>query len=84
MRESKSSLILFTIRVTFRVSYYHTSSQGLSKGSIPLIHPDFHEFVDRSHDPHKPIYLTKYKPAKLRAQDFCDDYHANHLPAGPY
>ena len=37
---------------------------GIKNGSIPLIHPKWHEFVNRTHDSNKSIYVRKYMPEK--------------------
>ncbi|KAM3130318.1 hypothetical protein pb186bvf_017614 [Paramecium bursaria] len=61
-----------------------TYVQSIKNGSIPLIHPKWHEFVNRTHDSNKSIYVRKYMPEKQRASESQISFTASHLDAEPY
>ncbi|CAD8190643.1 unnamed protein product [Paramecium octaurelia] len=86
----QSSVIQLAAQSSERIKKYINSNHSLSfvksirSGSIPLLNPELHEFVNRTHDPNPPIYNKRYKPAKIRAQEAQEEFNNNHLQAGPY
>ncbi|CAD8072399.1 unnamed protein product [Paramecium primaurelia] len=73
-------------RIKKYINSNHNSSfvKSIRSGSIPLLNPEQHEFVNRTHDPNPPIYNKRYRPAKIRAQEAQDEFNNSHLKAGPY
>jgi len=61
--------------------------QTLSTGTIPLAHPENHEFREknRAKELHKTdIYLRRFQPAKARAQTALEDFQSTHLEITPF
>ncbi|CAD8121333.1 unnamed protein product [Paramecium sonneborni] len=73
-------------RIQKYINSNHNSSfvKSIKSGSIPLLNPELHEFVNRTHDPNPPIYNKRYKLGKIRAQEAQDEFNNGHLKADPY
>ncbi|CAD8157342.1 unnamed protein product [Paramecium octaurelia] len=69
-------------RIQKYINSNHNSSflKSIKSGSIPLLNPDLHEFVDRTHE-RTPV---RYKTQRMRAQEAQDEFLRGHLKAGPY
>ncbi|CAD8181749.1 unnamed protein product [Paramecium octaurelia] len=69
-------------RIQKYINSNHNSSflKSINSGSIPLLNPDLHEFVDRTHQ-RTPFH---YKSEREKAQEAQDEFLRGHLQAGPY
>ncbi|CAD8085576.1 unnamed protein product [Paramecium primaurelia] len=69
-------------RIQKYINSNHNSSflKSIKSGSIPLLNPDLHEFVVRTHE-RSP---KQYKQEREKAQEAQDEFLRGHLKAGPY
>ncbi|CAD8094507.1 unnamed protein product [Paramecium sonneborni] len=69
-------------RIQKYINSNHNSSflKSIKSGSIPLLNPDLHEFVDRPREK-TPV---QYKSERIKAQEAQDEFLRGHLKAGPY